>query len=265
MTIMTTYVQEDQTLYGEVQFVAKIKENSIVIPSSIEFNPNKLLVEKVEIKSHNSNEISLIVFLASIQSEDQGRDIAEKVTLEVLSHIAFLFSIAFEKPQFCGGHFFAEHSNFDVFSKSIVEPKLSPPDDAAHHVLLLTTEHVEQLKTQLEKASSLERLYFLMFRSALQPKSPVEKFLHLYSILLMLNNDDQESIDAFIVKEQPSVVKVPPVASWRKEEDETIYTCLRNSVIQYRKVVNNDSFIAEIENHLPRLIELTKKAIELNT
>lgn len=260
--MISTQVQGDLTLNGEVLFVAKIKGNSIVLPSSIEFNPSKPKVKKVEIKALTCNEISLSVFLESISTEDQGKDVAEKVTLEVLSHIAFLFSIAFEKPQFSGGHFFANNSDIEFFSDSVIDP---PSEHASGDVLLLTNEHAEELKTRLEKASSLERLYFLMFRSALQSKSPVEQFLHLYSILLTLNNDDQNSVDAFIVTELPSVPKLPSVASWKSIEDETIYTCLRNSVIQYRKVVNNDSFIREIENHLPRLIELTKKAIELNT
>lgn len=262
---MTTILaQKNRALNGEALFVAKIKNHSIVIPSSIEFNPSTPLVKKVEIKALTSNEISLNVFLESIHSEDQGKDIAEKVTLEVLSHIGFLFSIAFEKPQFSGSHFFINDSDIEVFPENAIDSD-SVAKNATEQVLLLTTERAEQLKTRLEKASSLERLYFLMFRSALQSKSPVEQFLHLYSILLMLNNDDQDGVDAFIMAEYPAVPKVPSVASWKSVEDETIYTCLRNSVIQYRKVVNNESFIKEIENHLPRLIELTKKAIELNT
>jgi hypothetical protein len=119
------------------------------------------------------------------------------------------------------------------------------------------------LKTELEQAAPPGEHNFGLLRSARQSISPVEEFMHLYHILLMLFNDLQADVDAFILGEEPSVpltqhpLKAPGVK-------ETIYTRLRNEFGHKLAGVNVDNTKAEMANRLGGLITLTKRAIELH-
>ena len=90
---------------------------------------------------------------------------------------------------------------------------------------------------------------FGLFRSARQSMSPVEEFMHLYHILVMLFNDSQADVDAFIVGQDSAVpqtqhhFKAPGVK-------ETVYTRLRNELAHNRLGVNLDNTKAEMANRL---------------
>jgi hypothetical protein len=98
------------------------------------------------------------------------------------------------------------------------------------------------LKTELEQVSPPGEHNFGLYRSALQSTSPVEEFMHLYHILLMLFPPDerQADVDAFIVHEEPGVqqtqhpVKGPGFM-------ETVYSRLRNELAHKRAGVNLDN------------------------
>ena len=62
------------------------------------------------------------------------------------------------------------------------------------------------LKAELERQSPHGESRFGLFRSARQSTSPVEEFMHLYNLLLlMLCNDLQPNVDAFILSEDAGV------------------------------------------------------------
>jgi hypothetical protein len=63
-----------------------------------------------------------------------------------------------------------------------------------------------QLRDELEQPSSPGERNYGLFRSARQSLSPVEEFMHLYHILLMLCNQGyqkelQERVDDFVKRE----------------------------------------------------------------
>jgi hypothetical protein len=124
---------------------------------------------------------------------------------------------------------------------------------------------VAGLKTELEQVSAPGEQNFGLFRSARQSMSPVEEFMHLYSILLMLFDDDQAKVDKFILDEDPSVPLTPdprPNHQWKME---TVYTRLRNELRHKRPGVNLDVTKAEMAKHLGGLIALTRRAVELHS
>ena len=87
--------------------------------------------------------------------------------------------------------------------------------------------------------------------------------MHLYNLFLMLYNDSQADVDAFIVGQDPSV---PQTQHPKKKAGvmETVYTRLRNEFAHIRPGVNIATTKADMANRLGGLRDLTKKAIELN-
>ena len=102
-----------------------------------------------------------------------------------------------------------------------------------------------------------------MYRSALRSTSPVEKFMHLYNILLMLYGDKQAALDAFIVNEEPGVAQTPNPRFLHKNPQpmETVYTRLRNELGHKRQNVNLDMTKTEMEAHVGGLAAFVKRAM----
>jgi hypothetical protein len=119
-----------------------------------------------------------------------------------------------------------------------------------------------QLKTELEQPSPPGENNFGLFRSARQSLSPVEEFMHLYNILLMLYNDKQADVDSFIVSEDPAVPQTR--APLKQGVMETVYTRLRNELAHKRAGVNLGNTKSEMAQRLGGLIRLTKRAIEMH-
>lgn len=248
---------------GAVNFVAKIRGNGMRFPS-FDFNPpNEPGVHKIEIEGPNGDEIRSTVHLASVATQDDGRALATKVNTAALNRIAFFHSMAIEKAQSSGDQFSPVSPQPGIHAIA-VSLNCSTPTLAARVVVGIPT---TLLKAQLEQASPSGERNFGLFRSARQSESPVEEFMHLYNMLLMIYNDGQVYVDTFIVDEDPAVQQTqrPPKQRPRKASGvkETVYTRLRNELAHNRPDVNPDKTKAEMANRLGGLIALTKRAIEL--
>jgi hypothetical protein len=125
------------------------------------------------------------------------------------------------------------------------------------------------LKPILEEAAPTGERYFPFLRSARLSTSPVEEFMRLYNILLMLFNDEQAEIEKFIFEQNPGVRSEmrPKFKRPRRKslEKETIYTRLRNELGHNRTGGNLDKTQAEMKKCLDELRALTKRAIELHS
>jgi hypothetical protein len=242
---------------GTVNFRARIKGNGLTFPL-VEFYPNEPGVDKVEIEGPKGDEIQTAVHLASVASHDYGRALATKVNTAALNRICFNYNIAIENARNAGDQF------------SLINPEPGAPtvmltDYAvfSEEVRLVLSIEAAELKTKLEHASPPGENYYGLLRSARQSLSPVEEFLHLYHILLMIYNDKQGDVDSFIVSEDPAV---PQTQAPLKSQGgmETVYTRLRNELAHKRAGVNLDNTKSEMATRLGGLIGLTKRAIELN-
>jgi len=246
---------------GTVTFRAVITSNGLKFPSC-EFHPNEPGVEKVLIESPSGYEILSTVHLTNVATEEVGRAIATKVIIAALDRISFGYSSAVEKSQITSSHF----------------APVNPPPGA--NILIHTGDLViiggqrnlivslsaAIIKTELERVSPPGERLFGLFRSARRSMGPVEEFMHLYNVLLMLCNKGlprelQENVDTFILGEEPAAQQSPhPLFSGVKE---TVYTRLRNEFAHARAGVNLDDTKLEMATHLAGLIPLTKRAIEL--
>jgi hypothetical protein len=242
---------------GTVKFSTRIKGNGLTFPL-FEFNPNEGGVDKVEVEGRNGDEILSTVYLASVATHEEGRAISAKVNMAALDRICFFHGIAIEKCQITGDQFSPLDTQPGVLH--VAAGSYAIVGSAAKLVVGITA---ARLKGELEQTSPPGEQYFGLLRSARQSASPVEEFMHLYHILLMLFNDSQPDVDAFILRENPAVpqtqhpLKAPAVM-------ETVYTRLRNELAHRRAGVNLDNTKAQMANRLGELVALTKRAIELH-
>jgi hypothetical protein len=243
---------------GTVTFCTRIQGNGLTFPL-FEFYPHVPGVDKVEIEAVDGEVIRSTVHLTAVQSTEAGISLATKVNTTTLNRLAFCESIAIENARI-------EREDFS-----------SLDDQPGAHVLVASGARYEttygdvkfsvsrspgQLKKGLEQPTALGERYYGLFRSARQSISPVEEFMHLYHILMMLFIDSQAAVDNFICREEPSVPLTPDPRP-NQSRTETVYTRLRNELSHQRAGVDLDNTKAEMANRLGGLIALTKRAIEL--
>lgn len=242
---------------GTVKFRSRIKGNGLTFPL-VEFNPNESGVDKVEVEGSKGDEILSSVHLASVATQEEGEAIATKVNTAALNRISFFHGIAIEDSVSTSTQFSPLDPRPGVLQVAVGNYVITGA--AAKMVVGIPA---ARLKTELEQASLPGEQNFGLFRSARQSISPVEEFMHLYHILLMLLNDSQAGVDTFILSEDPAVpqtqhsLKGPGIM-------ETVYTRLRNELAHKRAGVNLDNAKAEMARRLGGLIALTRRAIELN-
>jgi hypothetical protein len=244
---------------GTVEFAARIKGNGLTFPRCA-FSPTEAGVDKVEIEGPSGEEIRSIVYVTCVAFPADGMVLAVKVNTAALNRIAFIHNIAIENARSTGEQF---------------SPLQTQGGD---HVLVAATGHyylvgsapnltvglsAEQIKRELEQATPPGERNYGLFRSARQSVGPVEEFMHLYNILLMLFNDRQADVDNFIVGEDHAVLQTPSPRTLGLME--TDYTRLRNELAHPRVGVDLDDTKAQMASRLGALITLVKRAIEQRT
>ena len=247
-------------LKGSVKFRARVSEsgNGVTFPQ-VDFDPREPGVEKVEIESPgNGGEISSTVHLSGVADSNAGVTLAKKVLAAALDRISFRYNLGIEdgKP--------SEHQ----FAPIIPEPNVI--EAQAGEFMITGSEasfvlglNPANLKAELEQPTLPGEEYFTLFRSALLSASPVERFMHLYNILLMFFDDErpgaQERLDGFIREQKPAVPMTP---NPRTNRPETVYTRLRNEFGHHRQGVNLDDTKAEMGKRLGEVIALSKQVIQ---
>jgi hypothetical protein len=245
-------------LEGTVRFNATIKGkgNGVTFPL-FEFNPRKSGIEKVEIGAPNGNEIRTKVHFTTVASRDEALVRATEVNTAALNRIAFRYNLAIETARMTGDQF----SRVDS-PPGVLEPGTGGYALSGGESRLLVGLPADTVKAELEHEVLPGEHNYGLFRSAGLAESPVEEFMLLHNLLLMLHNDSQGAVDAFIVREDPGVTRTPsphiPGAT------ETVYTRLRNELGHTRSGVNLDNTRSDMARTLDGPRALTKRAIELH-
>jgi hypothetical protein len=249
-------------IQGTIKFSAQIvDENGLTFPL-FEFSPNEPGVDKVEIEGPTDGEIKCTVHLSGVDNYEQAEAISTKVHLAILDRISFCYGISIEDGR------------LSVVDIRPVDPGgfVIIPTTGRYGITGATAKLVHglteaSLRPKLEQIAPPGERSFSLFRSALLSKSPVERFMHLYNILLMFFDDDQKGaqgrLDNFVRTENPGVPQTAHPKFPRVSE--TVYTRLRNELGHPRPGVNLDKTKAEMKTRLGELIGLTKRAIELNS
>src|SRR5574341_383602 len=235
-------------LKGTVKFRARIKGNGLKFPL-FDFNPNQAGIDKVVAEGPNGNEILSTVHLASVATQQEGEALATQVNIAALDRISFRYNVAIEDAEITGRQ----------FTQLTPTPGACLVGNMGAMTMIggnLTTVHgiqANQVKAELEQPSARGEQYFGLFRSARQSQSPVEEFMHLYHLLLMLCNkglprETQDNVEAFILREEPAVQQRPHPL--RPGDMETVYTRLRNEFGHARAGVNLDNTKIEMAAQL---------------
>jgi hypothetical protein len=123
--------------------------------------------------------------------------------------------------------------------------------------------HPADLRAELEQGALSGEQFFGSYRLALQSRSPVEKFMHLYQLLLRFFGDDQPTVDDCIRSQDATVPQTPDPRLNRSHIMETVYTRLRNEFAHRRVGVDLHATKAEMEQRVEDLSSLTKHAIAM--
>jgi hypothetical protein len=242
---------------GTVTCRAVITNNGLKFPSC-EFNPNQASVEKVLIESQSGFEILSTVHLDGVATERVGRAIANKVLTAVLDRIAFRYSLAIADSQIVSSWF----APVNLPPGAQVQPHSGELAIIGEQADLVLGIPADDLKTELERTTLSGEPFFSSYRLALQSTSPVEKFMHLYSLLLRFFEDEQVKVDEFIRSRDSAVPQTPDPRRGRSNM-ETVYTRLRNEFAHRRSDVNMQETKVQMEQYVSGLIGLVKQAIAL--
>jgi hypothetical protein len=241
---------------GTIRFRAAIRGNGLTF-SPFDFNPNEPGVEKIEIEGNYQDEIRTVVHLSTKRSHADAQALAMKVNTAALNRIAFNHDLTIESAKNVG-------AQFESVDSQSGNPLLELHDvvyaqDAIRIEVGIDPSH---LKAELEGPPRRGERNYGLLRSARQSASPVEEFIHLYNLLLMILGDKQKSVEAFIVREEPTVPRTQSPKYPRVRE--SVYTRLRNELAHPRPGTNIESTKTEMAARLHGLIALTKRAIELH-
>ena len=240
---------------GTVTFRAVVTSNGLKFPSC-EFDPNHACVEKVVIESQSGFEILSTVHISGVATERVGRAIANTVLTAVLDRIAFRYSLAIEDSQIVSSWF----DSVNPLPGAQVQPHSGELAIIGQQAALIVGIPAADLKAELERTTLSGEPFFSAYRLALQSRSPVEKFMHLYSLLLRFFEDQQAKLDEFIRSQDSGVLQSPRPGH---NNMETVYTRLRNEFAHRGASVNIQDTKAEMEQHVDGLNGLVKQAIAL--
>jgi len=276
-------------LKGIVNFRAAIKGKGTGVTFPLfEFNPREPEVDKVEIGAPNGNAIRTTVHFTTVASRTEAKNLATKVNTAALNRISFRHNLVIESARMTGVQFSGVDSPPSVLEEIETGGYVSLSEGSK----ILDPLSAATLKAELEQEVLPGEHAYGLFRSAGLAASPVEEFMILYHILLLLHNDVQAKVDAFIVREDSTVPQTPdprpqrsarnkkwwkrfgaaicsrPFGASRRLNEprmETVYTRLRNELGHKRAAVDLDRTGAEMAGRVDELKALTKRAIELSS
>lgn len=216
-------------LTGTIEFRALINGNGLQFPAT-SYDPKEPNVAKVEIEGPDGSVIRSIVHLSSVATVGDGRALATKVNSAALDRIAYFCNLSVENARIIHEHLYNPQPGLHAIEAGDTACFVAVAAKVIREI------PVSHLKAQMELASPPGEHHFALFRSARLSGSPVEEFMYLYNIMMMLHNDDQRAVDTYIRNEEPAVPETPsgnPKLA-NKGVNETVYTRLRNEFAHKR-------------------------------
>lgn len=232
----------------------------------VEFDPIEIvcrgaIASRATLKSSASDGFSLRVEVTEATSVEAALEAAREVAAYVARVLTFQFGVFYHSFGLCEYAVVEEQTGSDGTSplhhlgssigftaRADVWKALGPAKQA-------------ELKTALEQPHHSGFVYYDLFRSALSLDDALSKFMAIYNIVLLLNNDSQEEVDTFAFSVQPGIATNSPFRPRRSGMPETIYTRLRNQVGHVRPGTTIEQTRTEMQNNLTGLIQLAQELI----
>jgi hypothetical protein len=234
----------------------------------IEFDPvechaDHSSVSKIEVSAKNGGDVTYSVHLSGISGLSEALAIAS-------SEVATAANLSVNLGVFVTEPRLTEHAlneiEVDSSGKQVVHARVGvtlPMTTSGYAVKSLGGASLDSLRHALSVAKPPGEPNYLLFRNALAATDPASKFLGLYQILALLNGDNQDGIDAFILAHQPGtpVTKTKPKHDG-SFKDETIYTRLRNEHAHVRTGVSLATTRKKMEDNLSGLVAIVQAAVK---
>ena len=187
------------------------------------------------------------IFITFYLSENIDEESAKRITNEklnnILDEIAFLFEAFVSDPNI-------EEININGGGTRELQGKIIS-------CIPVTKSSIDELKRNLEENKNLS-IYYRLYREAMRSES-TSSFLFLYSLLAIIKGPSQKKVDKFILQELPDTIMKQ---STKNNDNETIYTFLRNQVGHTQQNSRINEIKWEIDERLAQLSKLVKKAIQ---
>lgn len=224
----------------------------------LEYKPSEAAVKSIEVEA-DSARFYWQVHIASVQSREGGRRLACEVVESAINRIVFCEELRFEPVVVAmdGLEHLGSISNSYVFECA---PATLEMGGTVNMRFVRSSELIrEEVRRYMEEESSWRDDFYGFFRAAMQSSSPVEEFMHLYHILLMICCDKQSEVDALILEISPCTEKSS--SPKRKGVEEAIFTRLRNEFTHRREHVDILDVKRRMAEIVPDLRGIVRQAI----
>jgi hypothetical protein len=263
-------------LKGTVSFEAGIRGLEFR-QQPVTHRPGNPAIEGMELSIDTESStptVRIAVQIAQAQDEKEAIEIATQEAESALNRLSFRYGVRIEATRKTDAHFESLNpSAGGGFGFGVAAAHFSV---VGHGVATAIGLGIANVQAVLQEAQPRGERLFPLFRSALQSSSDVERFMHLYNILLMLRKDSQARVDKFITHEEPRVAKTPQppwrrpqrwaLCRWRQRSRhamETVYTRLRNEFAhRARSATDMARTKQEMGSHVVKLAQHVQTAIE---
>lgn len=240
-------------LKGQVELHASVESNPIVF-GEVSLPGHDPSIDCITLQSDETNGMKLSVSICDVTTQEEGSRAALNEAERILDIIAFERHIAIAQPRIASQSF-----------QPIREPK------GQHTISVGMTLHMKcnaavvsrvdcsTIANQILNSAPVSLLYKSMFRGAVRSKGGVERFMHLYNLLMMLHCDHQGRLDQFIRSQEPNVPDTP--SPHLKGVNETVYTRLRNELGHHRAGGDLERTKQEMHQQVGQLLLHVRTAI----
>ena len=238
---------------GAVEFRASVKNNPIAF-SEVSVRGGDPVIEMITLQSDKTNGITLSVTIKEVTTKEDGLRIARDEADAVLDTLAFERHIAIASPRLISQAFQPTMESDGQQTIPVGVSICLKPDTTE-----ISRVDSKTIKKQIVGSTSVSAMHKRMFREAVRSRDGVERFMHLYNLLMMLHGDLQGRLDMFIHEQEPNVTQTPSPHS--KGVNETIYTRLRNELAHHRSGVNIETTKQEMIQQVGQLVQHARAAI----
>jgi hypothetical protein len=237
--------------------------------NSLEPEINDPLIESLLLKMTEDQKKISLEFVVNTNSIEQARELTREVADKAVVGLCFLYNAKIGTLLLDSQRLEAIDANGN---KSIRSYGFAAIGSGASSTVITFINTLDSRFTALIKSDSKRFFLYKQFGFAMRIDDPVARYMLLYSILLQTKNDWQAEVEDFIRLQEPSVEESKPPERPRaskksqkkdkENEQETIYTRLRNETGHVRKGATFEETCRQMESKVQGLERLTRLAIE---
>lgn len=239
---------------GTITLAAALTDNTISF-AAFDYKPAVPGVENASIAA-DGHAIFITVHVSGVASPEDGERVARAAAEAALNRLAYFHQVVIKPAKTTSRSFTA----VDGGGTPVAAPGYFVLEGQVARLIVGISR--ANLASELEPSCIPGETSFGELRSARLSISPVEEFMHLYSIVAELVGDDQRLIDEFILKVEPNVpLTASPNPRAKAGTMETVYTRLRNELAHRRHGVTMETTKAQMARLVGNLRGIAREAI----